>query len=303
MLSINIPVFNVDVNDLILELVQQAEKLNVSYEINVYDDASKEIIKKVNQRVTQFSEVKYLEIEKNIGRAAIRNKMGFESRYKYLLFIDADSRIVKNNYLETFIKQASPDCVLCGGTAYQKEKPADPNKLLRWTYGTEREAISAEKRNNKKGFIITSNNFLVSKEIFQRINFREDIRDYGHEDTVFGFDLFKKEIEIRHIDNPVEHTGLEDADLFLQKSKTALNNLKYISEELLKNNDQFIGQVFFLNRFRSLTRWLPVGFLRLFYTGFHSILEKKLMGKNPDMLFFDIYKLGFYASIKNRDQN
>lgn len=298
MLSINIPVFNIEVNGLVFQLVKQAEKLNLIYEIRVYDDASGDNIRTANSVIRKYPRVNYAELETNIGRSAIRNKMGFDSKYEYLLFIDADSKLIKDDYLSKFLKFAKPECVLCGGTSYQQDKPEDIEKILRWTYGMQREAISSEMRNSKKGFIITSNNFFIPKKIFEGVHFREDIRDYGHEDTVLGYDLFKKGIEILHIDNPVEHTGLEDADVFLQKSKTALKSLKYISEEIVKKDKDFVSQVHFLHRFSSIKKWLPHFFLRMVYVLFHSFLEKNLKSKNPNMKWFDLYRLSYFTTLK-----
>ncbi len=298
MLSINIPVFNIEVNGLVSQIARQAEELNILYEILVYDDGSDETVRAVNREIKKLPKVVYVELATNIGRAAIRNKMGFGSKYKNLLFIDADSRIIKNGYLAVFLENVKPCCVLCGGTAYQAEKPLEKDKILRWTYGTEREAIPAEKRNSKKGFIITSNNFLIPKEIFKKIHFREDVRSYGHEDTVLGFDLFKNGIEILHIDNPVEHTGLEDTGTFLRKSKSALENLKYISEEVVKDSSGFTNQVYFLNRYTAVSKWIPSFLLRLFYAMSHPFLEKNLKSKNPNIKCFDLYKLGYFSTIK-----
>ncbi|QGY42911.1 glycosyltransferase [Maribellus comscasis] len=298
MLSINIPVFNVEVNELVLELVQQAKKISDAFEINIYDDGSEEVYRSANRALGKLPKVKYIEMETNLGRAAIRNRMGFDSNYEYLLFIDADSKIIKEDYLSVFLKNAKPNCVLCGGTAYQKQKPVEKEKVLRWKYGTEREAVSADLRNRKKGFIITSNNFLIPKLVFNAIHFRENIRNYGHEDTVLGFDLFKRGVEIWHIDNPVEHTGLEDADMFLRKSKTALENLNYIAGEVVKNDPDFLNQVYFLKRFYAISKWIPAFFLRLFYAVFCSSLEANLKSQNPRIKWFDLYKLSFFSTIK-----
>jgi hypothetical protein len=53
----------------------------------------------------------------------------------------------------------------------------------------------------------------------KRCIFSEDLKTYGHEDTLLGYDLFRNGIEIFHIDNPVEHTGLEDSSVLLRKPK------------------------------------------------------------------------------------
>lgn len=300
MLSINIPVYNIEVTGLVLDLLAQAEKLNVPFEIRVYDDGSNSRIKDINRKLAQYSSVNYVELKENTGRAAIRNQMGRESKFKYLLFIDADSKIINRNYLKANLEAAKHNCVICGGTAYRQQKPASPEKWLRWEYGRNREAISADKRNLAKGFIITSNNFLIEKEIFQQVYFRENLKSYGHEDTLLGYDLFKRGIQTRHIDNPVEHTGLEKAEFFLKKTRTALENLKFISEELLKGNDIFVTQVGFLRKYNRITRWIPATIFKLLYKVGRRSMERNLKGRHPRLLWFDLYKIGYYSIIKNR---
>ncbi len=297
MLSINIPVFNFDVQKLVLQLIKQAQVLDIAFEIRVYDDGSDVEWKNRNRSISNHSNVVYIELEKNIGRSAIRNKMGEEAQFKYLLFIDADSEIVTDSYLENYLTSTEPGRVLCGGTAYKTEPPEDSKKYLRWFYGINREAVTAETRNNKKGFIITSNNFLIEKEVFIRTGFREDIRNYGHEDTLLGYDLFKKGIEIFHIDNPVEHTGLEDSSVFLNKTKAALENLYKITHNLLGNDAEFTEQVNFLTGYLKIRRYLPQLFLRFFYNTFHRFIEKNLLGKSPRLFLFDLYKVGYYSTL------
>lgn len=298
MLSINIPVYNIEVCNLVVQLINQANKLDIIFEIRVYDDVSNEIIKSKNRKISDYPNVIYLELDKNLGRSAIRNKMGLESKFEYLLFIDADSEIVKGDYLELFLKNVQLNRVLCGGTEYQKDKPTGHEKLLRWFYGTNREAVSAQIRNSKKGFIITSNNFLIEKSIFEQIHFREDIKNYGHEDTLLGYDLFNNKIEIFHVNNPVEHTGLEDSKLFVDKTKVALKNLYRITNEILKGENEFVEQVYFLNRYSIITKYFSPLFFRVFYKVCHSKIEKNLTGKNPRLFLFDLYKLGFYSTLK-----
>lgn len=298
MISINIPVYNIEVGSLVFQLIKQAKELDIAFEIRVYDDCSKKEIKIANRIISDYSNVIYFELEKNLGRSAIRNKMGFESKFDYLLFIDADSKIVVDNYLETFIKNAHTNKVLCGGTEYNKTKPPNPEKLLRWFYGINREAISAKIRNNEKGFIITSNNFFIEKKVFEKIHFREDIKNYGHEDTLLGYDLYRNRIEIFHLDNPVEHTGLEDSSVFIYKTKIALETLFQITNSLLQNEVEFVEQVHFLNRYSKITKYIPVLFFQVFYKICHSIIEKNLMGKKPGLFWFDIYRLGYYSTLK-----
>ena len=297
MLSINIPVYNIQVTDLVLQIKQQAEKISIDFEIRIYDDGSEEPIKNENSKLAKISQVVYREMEQNLGRAAIRNKMGLESKKTYLLFIDADSKLVSDNFLKKYVKLAKPGAVLCGGTSYSTKIP-DNEKKLRWVYGHRREAISSEKRNSEKGFIITSNNFLIDRETFKRIHFREKIGPYGHEDTLLGFDLFQEGIKTEHINNPLEHTGLEDSQIFLNKTKAALENLLFISETILPETTGFKNQMPFLSRYNKITRIIPPFLFSWFFNLFGQAIEKNLTGKNPNLFLFDLYKLGYFSSLR-----
>ncbi|AHW62388.1 Glycosyl transferase family 2 [Draconibacterium orientale] len=300
MLSVNIPVYNIEVVNLVDELHQQATKLNIDFEIRVYDDGSDEIFKSLNRIVKNKPNVVYREMEKNLGRAGVRNKMGAESVFDWLLFIDADSKIISPNYLKYYLENRNENRVLCGGTAYAKQKPADAEKLFRWTYGTKREAVTAAVRNGSKGFIITSNNFFIAKELFNRVHFREELREYGHEDTLLGYDLFCAGVEIFHIDNALEHTGLESAQAFLKKSCMALENLKKIGEELLDGDRMFYRQVNFLQKYKRVTFIIPSRTIGRLFRKYREKMEANLKGPRPSLLIFDLYKLGYFAGIKNR---
>jgi glycosyltransferase involved in cell wall biosynthesis len=297
MLSINIPVYNFEIVNLVKQLVLQADALDIDYEIRVYDDGSDEIFKSLNRNVKNLSNVVYVELETNLGRSAIRNKMGLESEFEYLLFIDADSAVVKPDYLQTFISNSKAGLVLCGGTAYGTTKPVANEKLLRWTYGHKREAVSAKMRNQSKGFIITSNNFLIPKVVFQQVHFRENIKKYGHEDTLLGYDLYTNNFEIFHIQNPVEHTGLESAQLFLSKTKSALKNLKLICDTLLSNETDFINQVNFTRKYKMITMLFPVRFFQWIFSRYEEKMEKNLKGRHPNLFLFDLYKLSYFSTL------
>ncbi len=296
MLSINIPVYNIDANNLVQKLSDQAKVLKIPYEIRVYDDGSSNDWKLKNRPLGAIPNIIYREMEHNLGRAAIRNALGMDSIYPYLLFIDADSDIISESYLNDYLKQTNPQTIICGGTAYSKVKPP-VEKLLRWTYGTQREAIPAKERDLQKGFIITSNNFLIDRDTFRKIHFRTNLGPYGHEDTLLGYDLFKAGITPQHIDNPVEHTGLEDSNTFLGKTEEALKNLLLISEQRIDSPD-FSENIRLLNRYKKLTRGIPPMALRWGYCLFKNAMKKNLTGRNPRLLLFDIYKICYFATLK-----
>ncbi len=297
MLSVNIPVYNIEVGSLVKQISEQALLLGIDYEIRVYDDGSTEDIKSANKEIKSIANVIYKELAKNVGRSAIRNKMGLDSAKKYLLFIDADSKIIKEDYLHYFLTNTKDNRILCGGTSYSTNKPQDKKQLLRWTYGTKREAITSNERNAKKGFIITSNNFLIERTVFEKIHFRESLKTYGHEDTLLGYDLFMNGIEILHIQNPVEHTGLEDAETFIEKTEIALKNLKKIHKELIHDRENFRSQINFLHKYYRINKIIPPFILRVAYRIFGNTIKKNLTGTNPCLSWFDFYKLTYFATI------
>ncbi len=305
MLSVNIPVYNIIAGPLVKELVRQANLLDSPVEIRVFDDGSEASIKQANRKLSELPGVIYREMPKNLGRAAIRNKMGLESTYPWLLFIDADSRVISPTYIHDYLIQLNSGRVICGGTAYHPLPPEEPQKMLRWVYGSRREAITAEKRTRQKGFIITSNNFLIDKTLFEKVHFRENLGPYGHEDTLLGYDLFKAGITPLHIQNPVEHTGLEDAATFLRKTRNALENLRLIALNMRENDETFNHQVQFLKFYQIITHWIPGVFLRTLFRLFKKKIEKNLTEKKPRLLWFDLYKLGFFSELnfKQKQEN
>jgi len=89
--------------------------------------------------------VRLIVSEKNIGRAAIRNKLVLEAKGDYLLFIDADAMIpgTAEAYITKWLPYVSKARVICGGILYHKSPPGDPDKILRWKIGWKREQRKA----------------------------------------------------------------------------------------------------------------------------------------------------------------
>jgi glycosyltransferase involved in cell wall biosynthesis len=300
MLSINIPTYNIEVVKLVKQLAAQAEALKIKYEIRVYDDGSDEIFKSINRSVLQVPNVVYVELKNNLGRSGIRNKMAKDTKFDLLLFMDADSKVVREDYLSKYIKNFNTKSVMCGGRTYTTLKPQNNEKIFHWTYGVKREAISAKKRTPTKGFFFMSNNFILEKKTFEKVHFREELQQYGHEDTLFGFDLICNGYKIVHVDNPLEHTGLESAQVFLKKSRLALENLHLITESLVEEVNDFGEQVNFLRKYNRIVQFIPVRLIGFLFEKFKGKLERNLKGKQPSLLLFDFYKLGYYTTIKNR---
>jgi len=227
MLSILIPVYNHSVVSLVYTLRQQAEELKVPYEIIVCDDCSTQYLSE-NKMLTTLSSVQYFEEQKHRGRTGIRNYLISKAHYPNLLFIDCDAIISNNTYIETYKPFLNTHTVICGGTAYSSTKPDRLHKL-RWKYGISHEMVSAEKRNTFPYRYFSCFNVLIPQEVFSTISFDESIIDYGHEDTVLGYNLQKQKVPIIHIENALIHTGIDTNKDYIIKTIQAIKNLCMIS--------------------------------------------------------------------------
>ena len=284
MVSVCIPVFNFDVRQLVEGLHMQLEKLQIKGEILVTDDCSELHRQKLNREVQNFEFVKYEELEKNIGRSAIRNSLAEKAQYEYLIFLDCDMKLNTEEFLKKYLENISPEKVLIGGLTYQKEKP-DNEFLLHWKVGKEREVKSVEQRSINPYQSFLSSNFLVPKSIFQKIRFDESLKQYGHEDTLFGLELKRLEIPIEHLENPIEHAGLETTDVFLKKTEKAIENLALLYSENKIEPTKLIAIYLKINR-------LGVGFLVFLLLNLtEQFIWKNLRSSTPYLKLFDGFKM------------
>ena len=230
-LSICIPVFNYDVRPLVRDLHCQAFSLNAPAEILILDDASDLEYQIINRELLELEGVKYEELSLNAGRSRIRNLLTKKARFPWIIFMDCDSATPDEHYLKRYLDETDEISVVCGGRTYLPEPPHD-NTYLHWLYGNRREVRNAAKRSGNPHLSFMTNNFMIPKSILQRIPFNENIKGYGHEDTLLGYELMKNKVPVKHIDNPLHHIGLQDNRDFLDKSREGVKNLAFINNYL-----------------------------------------------------------------------
>ncbi|MEL7222380.1 MAG: glycosyltransferase [Bacteroidota bacterium] len=284
MLSILIPIYCYDVGELVRDLHQQAQALSAPWEIKLLDDASSVSWQENNRSLVQLEGVYYEELTANIGRAAIRNRLAKQAQYDYLLFMDCDSGVDHPDFLQQYCQQLAPRKVCYGGRTYQSTIPPLPYRL-HWHYGRLREVRTAVERSKKpyEGFM--TNNFVVPKKVFQEIKLDEQLKQYGHEDTLFGLELKKAGIELQHIDNPLLHLGLEPADSWLVKQQQAIQNLY----KLYLDHPQ-------LNT-RALSTWRILNRMGLFHWGF-DFWKNKAVSWQDKLVKMDVPKLFLLDMLK-----
>lgn len=295
MLSILIPVYNYKVSSLVETLYNQALESNVIFEIICLDDCSQHFLSE-NQKINQFQNCNYSVLEQNIGRSAIRNLLAKKASFENLLFLDADTFPVNQNFLSTYILQINQtEKVVYGGILYESKKPEN-DRLLRWFYGTEREALSTADRSKNPYISFLTLNFLISKSVFKKVTFNENIPNLRHEDTLFSFELKQNQIEIIHIENPVLHLGIENSETFLRKSEEAVVGLKNLVDSNLISSDY----VKLSHYYQIIKKYYLQSVIAFGFKISKPLFLKQLLSKKPSLLLFDLYRLGYYCTLKSK---
>lgn len=288
MLSILIPIYQENCVNLVTDLVFQAKELSCQWEILVFDDCSP-IKCEENKTITQLPNVEYRELSENLGRSSIRNFLADTAKGDILIFLDGDSGIVRKDFLKRYLEAIETKDVVRGGTVYCEKSKCPKGCELHWKYGTKVEANRALQGED----MFTTNNFCIRKQVFSSVRFRQDIKGYGHEDTLFKIDLDEFNFSFQNIDNPVEHLGLKDFKDFISSNENAIKNLRNISKN--QRNKKIIQRIKIVNTYNKLAKFHLVGLYLLFYKITRRLMLSLLAKKNPNLFIFNLYKLGIYC--------
>lgn len=293
MLSILIPTYNYDCYDLVCELHRQALECNIEFEIIVADDCSNVKLSNLH-RITELSNCQLIKPQQNIGRAKIRNFLAEKSQYNNLLFLDSDSFPASNEFLKKYIEFIPQNITILGGRIYNA--PQDQYHTLLTKYGINRE------RNKdilvKSTTPFTSPNFLIPKNIFNRIKFNENIKGYGHEDTIFGIELSRHNIPYYRFDNPIIHLQIEDNLTFIQKTKESISNLYNIY--LTKQYPELETLSPILKLYLKLKKLHLTTLFAKIYHNFSNSLIRYCDNTDPNLAIFSLYKLCYLCHISQK---
>lgn len=288
MISILIPVYNHDVNLLASTLSRQLSAIEQPGEIILLDDGSAEEYKELNAATASLPHVKYAEANANHGRIRIRQLLAEKAAFSWLLFLDCDSEIISIQFLENYYREllSNPGPGLfVGGRIYRPQEPEDCSLRLHWKYGIKRESLPAA--------AFMTNNFMVHKDVFSRLQFPKDWQGYGHEDTWIGMQLQNEGTKARYIDNAVVHDGLEKAETFIAKSEDALQNLNRLADNKQLKEHVKLFRIYLRLKFAGLL-WLP----KMLYGLLKKTIHKNLRGCHPSLFYFDLYRLNRFIEIR-----
>ena len=299
MISILIPVHNYDVVALVHSMKDGMAKVPEYCEILIGDDGSDREYREKYLSL-ESDNVRVISAAKNIGRAAIRNRLALEAKGDYLLFIDADAMMpgTAEAYLQKYLPAIESASVVCGGVKYHDTEPGDPDKLLRWKFGRYREQKKASDRNKRPHSSFSTFNVIIQKSVFSRIRFNEELRQYGHEDTLLGYQFKKAGINILHIDNTLLHEGLETNREFLNKTKLGIENLSQLYDKVT-DKPAFSSAVRMLRIYNKLRILRVTRILAGIFIKFRERMEIRLDSGRISLKFFEFYKVCMFCTFRH----
>ncbi|NPD81695.1 glycosyltransferase [Prevotella sp. PINT] len=291
-LSILIPAYNTVCTDIVKALQQQAERIgSLSYEIIVAEDGStdKTAIER-NDSIRALPHCRHIIRKDNVGRAAIRNFLAANATHEWLLFVDCGLSSESEDYLEKYVLTATPAPVIYGGCAVHADTNLTSSNLrYRYEKGS-LDAHHAEMRQTRPYRNFRTCNFLVRKDIMEKIPFDERFRSYGYEDIEWGKRLRQEGIRISHIDNVMLYNTLEKNEHFLQKTEEAMRTLHAFHNDLT-------GYSKLLGYYSKLQTLHITPCVTAAFSVLRPLMRHNLCGKNPSLLLFQMYKLGYFSSL------
>lgn len=297
-LSVLIPVYNRDCTQLVCALQRQAVSVEgLRFEILVGDDGStQEELKAVNRVINQWQGCRVIECSENAGRAVIRNLLAKEARGEYLLFLDSNVSILRDDFLLRYVQQGDNADVVVGGYELTPTAGYEMSGNLRYRYELScSEANGAEERARHPYMAFISKNFVICRSVMLQCPFDERIRRYGYEDVLLGKQLMQAKARVIHIDNPVGFCTFESNAVFLQKTEDALLNLATLKDDMR-------GFTHLQSVAESLQRKHLDKLLLFFYSLFRPMLRHILLHQHPNVKFFNVYRLFLYLKLCKKNK-
>lgn len=297
MLSVLIPTYNYTCYRLVADLLRQLESSGVPFEVIVAEDGSRDQVSLIaNLKINELPNCRVIRRKENVGRAAIRNFLVREAVGEWLLLMDSDARVLSDDFVEHYLTVVGDEGnkekydIIAGGLCHADALPS-PEVSLRYRYEKAADAHrSAEERQRNPFAHFTTFNILVRKELLQRVPFDENCKEYGYEDTLLGEELKASGARILHVDNPLEHVGLESNAVYLAKVEASLRTLKGLGDKMVPYTR--LGQTAM-----RLKRNCLAGVFCLFFTLAKPLLRRNILGKTPSLTMLNIYKLGYFLSL------
>lgn len=297
-ISILVPVNDYDLVALVHSLRMGMENVSEFCEILIGDDGSAEDFRNIYLSLID-DRLRVIVSEKNIGRAAIRNRLIVEAKGDYFLFIDADAMLhgTAESYLQKWLSCIGSGKVISGGILYHETPPGDPDRILRWKYGVKKKQKSAEDRNKDPYATFSTFNVLIDRNVFSKLRFYEELKQYGYEDVLFGYQLKKAGIGIFHVDNELVHEGIETNTEYLIKTKYSIENLSAIYDNVT-DRKTITTTVSLLRTYRIIRLLHLTKLFAFIFIRYKDRMEMRLDSNKPSLRLFALYKISMFCTYR-----
>jgi glycosyltransferase involved in cell wall biosynthesis len=297
MLSILIPTYNYFIENLVTTLHKQCISVDIEFEIIVLEDFSSEDYIFLNKNIALLSNCSYKINSVNFGRTKTRQILAEKAKFDWVLFLDADVIPVHDNFIEKYVSNLrDTTAVVFGGYQYDEKQP-EISKILRYRYGKEREEKSDTIRSKNPYQFVFSGNMLIQKKLFLELNFKDDRKFYGM-DIFFAYQLYSQQIVVKHIDNAIFHHGLENNEVFFEKSLQSVVSRKYF----LDNKAGVDSLNPLLKAYLRLKKYYLTKPISLVFYIIEPLLKKNILSNNPNLKYFDWYRLGYICSLNSKQK-
>lgn len=291
MLSILIPTYNYDCTQLVKDLYRLSSTIDEEVEVIVADDCSprKDIVEALLQ-LDSIPICRRIRLDKNIGRAAIRNYLAVQAKGEWLLYLDSDGGVVQDDFLVRYWEFRNKAMVIEGSIIHPDKCPS-AQQSLRYYYEKSAEPMfTAQERNKQPYACFRTFNFMVRRDVMLRVPFNEKFRRYGYEDILFGRNLQHNGVSVLHIDNPLMNLDIEPNEIFLNKVTEANTTLIEFYKDLRFNSR-------IIRSYEFLRKWHCEFFARFSFKLIQPIIRKKLLSAHPSVFLFNCYKLGNFCCL------
>ena len=286
MISVLIPNHNYDCLQLVRDLHTQLSDSGVPFEIIVVEDGSTECLES-NRRMTELAHVRHEERKENVGRFKMRKLLPSLAQYPYLLCMDSDTAVVREDYISKYLdfSRRGESVVVVGGKTEAAGGLPDAGHSLRFMYERKRE----NRFGRKRGF--STFNYMAPAEVLAKVSFEDgEMLPYGHEDTVMGVQFKRLGVPVVCIDNPLVHLGLDTNAQMLEKSVLANVNLLRLYNS--GRYPELVRESRLLACYIKVNRLKIAPLLRFVFKLSEKAILKNLNSPHPNMMLFDFYRLG-----------
>ncbi|OYX30516.1 MAG: glycosyl transferase [Caulobacterales bacterium 32-69-10] len=232
-LSVLIPFFRDDPTGLLAALDAEAQGLNGAVEIVVLDDGSGDeaLAARTGETVAAMAApARFVRLSANEGRSKGRNRLMTNGRARHLLFLDSDMLPDGPAFLADYLAliAAEDPAVAFGGFTLDRT-PLDPARGLHRALSLRGDCRPAAVRALEPAKSLCTSNLLVRREVFDLEAFDEGFKGWGWEDVEWAIRVGRR-FDVRHVDNPASHLGLDTDQALLRKYDQSPANFGRMAE-------------------------------------------------------------------------